>query len=70
MSKWHKVFLDPNHQMREIMSLKHINASARVKGSFVRNGNECSDCVVLKFKNKGDAIRFKLEAGLKNHLSL
>jgi uncharacterized protein (DUF169 family) len=66
MSKWYKVFLDPDHQMREIMSLKWFSSKDRVKGSFVRKGSECADCVVLKFKNKGDAIRFKLEAGLKN----
>jgi hypothetical protein len=66
MSKWHKVFLDPNHQMREIMSVKWFDAKGRIKGRFVGKGNECADRVVLKFKNKGDAIRFKLEAGLKN----
>lgn len=65
MSKWYRIYLDPAFHTREVFYLEKFQATDRVKGRYrTSRGRDGFDCIILKFKNKNDAMKFKLETGI------
>ena len=60
MSKWYKITLT-EAQTPELFCLFNFKATGRIKSSYNAPSPQSDSCITIKFKNKHDAVRFKLE---------
>ena len=66
MSKWYKITLT-EAQTPELFCLINFKATGRIKSSYNRPSMNSDSYITIKFKNKQDALRFKLESNFNNY---